>query len=288
MSFSYTGEKNPKLGSVRLSALSKSFLPGWGQISLGYNGRGAGTIIYTGAAGIYAYRSWGKYEDSKNRADELYEMFQVSNNAPERQSLQEQAILAAAQADAYQENFYWSLAYTGYWYLTGFIESYFFATPPKRKVLSATSFSVGIPQMSGTRAAIRSLLVPGFGQKYYGSGFKSFFFRAGFMTFGLLTLDQKLKYDLNRVGYDFANAQFENAETIGDKNFWQYQAAAQYSGMENRKDRLYVYAGVTAGLWFLSVLDAAINGGKVHEQPLLEIGSEYRNQTVHSTVTMRF
>jgi len=122
--------------------------------------------------------------------------------------------------------------------------------------------SVELSPKTGFKAALRSIIIPGWGQRYEDRKTKGFMFSVLFVGAGLILLDNENKFQDREDAYLARLAEYDVAVSRGASidELTGYHAAlvdAQqhaYDAEDNRR----ISAGVVAGIWGLNVLDALL------------------------------
>jgi hypothetical protein len=122
--------------------------------------------------------------------------------------------------------------------------------------------SVELAPKTGFKAALRSMIIPGWGQRYTDRRTKGFVFSVLFFGAGLTLLDSENKFQDREDAYLARLSEYDAALARGASidELTRYHAAlvdAQqraYDAEDNRR----IAAGVVAGIWGLNVLDALL------------------------------
>lgn len=106
------------------------------------------------------------------------------------------------------------------------------------------------------KAFIRSMVIPGWGQKYYGNGYKATFFFIGTVAsavgYGILWDDYKDKKD----DYELRKTAYEDATHWSDLPLLQAEMLDAQKKANDAEDWVNVMAGVTIGIYALNLLDS--------------------------------
>jgi hypothetical protein len=122
--------------------------------------------------------------------------------------------------------------------------------------------SVELSPKTGFKAALRSMIIPGWGQMYEARKSRGYMFGVLFVGAGLVLIDNQNKFQDREDAYLARLAEYDGAVRSGASidELTGYHAAlvdAQrkaYDAEDNRR----VAAGVVAGIWGLNVLDAIL------------------------------
>ncbi len=106
------------------------------------------------------------------------------------------------------------------------------------------------------KAFMRSLIIPGWGQKYYGNGYKAAFFFVGTVAsavgYGILWDDYSDKKDT----YEAHKAAYEDATHWSDLPRLQAEMLDAQKRANDAEDWVNIAAGVTIGIYALNLLDS--------------------------------
>lgn len=122
--------------------------------------------------------------------------------------------------------------------------------------------SVELSPKTGFKAALRSMIIPGWGQRYEDRKTKGFMFSVLFVGAGLVLLDNQNKFQDREDAYLTRLAEYDAALNGGASidELTGYHAAlvdAQHRAYD-AEDNRRIAAGVVAGIWGLNVLDAIL------------------------------
>jgi hypothetical protein len=107
------------------------------------------------------------------------------------------------------------------------------------------------------KAVLRSIVYPGKGQFYQGKQGRGILFSALSLAAGLVALDYHNQYDVDANRYEIAVERFERADGLEEKTNLRYEALHIWDEVEatkRKRDAAYI---VLAGIWGLSIIDAA-------------------------------
>jgi hypothetical protein len=226
---------------------------------MGQPGRTALTamnLIATGVSTIQRYKDWSAAEDTRD----LYaHLGTIAPTPSSQQDLRERTELATRNADAYEEAFLITAAFTGWWYLDNLFQTVYIASPPKVVKGDDGVTTLRTPRVSNGRATIKSILWPGEGQLYKGHMSRGVFLQWGVITSALLAIDKKLLYDLRVIDYEMTLAAADTTSDDTEQALLYTLAGIKKSDVDKRQNQLYVWTGITAGLWLINIIDAIIS-----------------------------
>lgn len=287
-SFANYGE-SADFGGIRLSRVGRSLVfPGWGQYNLGYSERAVSAFMFLG---LSAFKVTQAYRDH-GEAEERYDFFRNLARESSEQAVIERADALASKAakDANQlrEHAWLTAALSGWLYAGNLFETFLLSSPPKASRIEGTDFSVEIPRRSRARAAFRSMLFPGLGQKYNGSFGKGLLFQTSFIFLAYFTLDAKMHYDLATVDYQLAFDRYQAAVSAPEIEAARAEAKKKFEAKDAREEEMYAFAISAGTIWFLNVLDAIVFGGTAEEQERFEFDTSYESATVRTGLRFNF
>lgn len=227
-----------------LAHLSRGEKRGWIFLGAGFGGAVMGAI------------SQARLEDARNaelRAERFY-----SSAISEREIRSARIALADANrrsADEAEIRDLWlgMLAYA--WAAAG-IESILLTPQPEIRVGQAGGYLADLPRAGGLKAGLRSLFVPGAGQRYMGHGGKATFFAAATAVLGAGALVAHEEFLDARRAQAAAQGRFQSAESeseIRDARSG-LQAAADDADEKNLIQWYLLGAGAAVYVW--NVFDA--------------------------------
>ncbi len=113
----------------------------------------------------------------------------------------------------------------------------------------AESRAINMSDHTPGNAAIRSTLIPGWGQSFNGQQAKSYVVAGGVLASGIAAF-----YFFNKAGDTY-----EDYERRGIKN------DALYNDYESQSDQASLYTGIAAGFWAYGIIDAYFSGKKKYD-----------------------
>ncbi len=119
-----------------------------------------------------------------------------------------------------------------------------------------TQLDIRLVPKRPVKAFMRSLIIPGWGQKYYGNGYKAAFFFVGTLAsvvgYGIVRDDYNTKKD----DYEARKAAYEDATRWSDLPRLQTEMLDAQERANNAEDWVNIMAGVTIGVYALNLLDS--------------------------------
>jgi hypothetical protein len=272
-------------GMVGRSAI----LPGWGQKSMGQGSRSLETWVLLITDGFKVWQVYQDYSHTKNQYDNMKALTEASET---QQEAEDRAMLTnklAEDTNAYRESLILTAAVGGWIYLHNVVETYLLSAAPKVTRAEGSDFKVTTPKKSASRAALRSLFFPGLGQRYAGHGGRGFLFRSGVFVLALFTIDAKLRYDLAVADKNYTVTQFNDAQSVSEREAMIPEMLTRQKSVEDRKDRTIAFAVATGCLWLANVFEAwGSGGGETGYTDRFETSMTYRNSTFYQEVRFRF
>ncbi len=120
----------------------------------------------------------------------------------------------------------------------------------------ATQLDIRLVPKRAYKAFMRSLIIPGWGQKYYGNGYKAAFFFVGTVAsavgYGIFRDD----FDTKKDDYEARKAAYENATHWSDLPRLQAEMLDAQKKANDAEDWVNIMAGVTIGVYALNLLDS--------------------------------
>jgi hypothetical protein len=122
----------------------------------------------------------------------------------------------------------------------------------------AVALDIKMVAKTRMRAAMRSLVFPGWGQAYVGSKTKSSLLTIATLAAAATTGITQLRYDSRRNSYDDYNAIFNQTRSVEEK---EKMLAKRYALQKDAYDAEHgrnIALGVLAGIWAYNLLDAIL------------------------------
>ncbi|MCK5408243.1 MAG: hypothetical protein KAJ37_12330 [Candidatus Krumholzibacteria bacterium] len=286
--FSDFGQPTKFSGVWRWMVFRSAVLPGWGQVSMGHRGRTAELWSFLVIDGFKVYQVWKWYKAEKNRFDTLTVLATIAETQQQLEELERKARKASMDANAYRTSVLLTVGVGAWLYVRNVAETYLLSAPPKATRLDGSDFKVVTPKRSRKRALFRSVFFPGLGQRYAGNGGRGFLFHTGVFVLGLYTIDAKLRYDLATVDYDLAVEEFNNAESVAEKESLRWNVLSLAVQKEERKDQLTAFAVATGLLWVANMFEAFGSGPGGTRSDRFDVTTSYHSSTVWTGIQVKF
>ena len=280
-------------GSVRYKGMRTSYflrslvLPGWGQASMGQSGRTAMTVMDLVATGVSTWQRWKQWQTAQDTRDLNAHLLTIAQSDYWIGVLTERTELATRNEVAYQEAFYASAAFTGWWYLDNLFQTVYIASPPKVKKGDDGVATLSTPHVGQGRAVFQSVLWPGEGQFYKGNISRGVFFQWGVIISGLLAIDKKLLYDLREIDYEMTLADADSTSDPTEQALLFTLAEIKRNDAEKAQNQFYAWAGVTAGIWIINIIDAILTTPEPDYPGRFETDLSWRSGVLYSGIRVR-
>jgi hypothetical protein len=122
----------------------------------------------------------------------------------------------------------------------------------------AVALDIKMVPKTRVRAAMRSLVLPGWGQNYVGSKTKGVLLTIGTLASAATAGVMHLRYDSRRNDYDDFNAIYNQTRSVEEREkLLARRYALQKDAYNAERDR-NVVLGVLAGIWVYNILDAVL------------------------------
>ena len=153
--------------------------------------------------------------------------------------------------------------------------------------LDAKSDAIHVPSAGGAPAALRSLFVPGSGQRYVGRSGRGNAFTLGVMGMSALTLIAHESYLSGRRDQADAQRQYDAATTEEDLAHWQHELQDAADTADSRNTLQWAFVGITAGAYLWNVVDAWFIGERIGSEAHLDMSVLPRLDGVQASLTWR-
>ncbi len=122
----------------------------------------------------------------------------------------------------------------------------------------ATSINIQLRPKTRVRAGVRSLIIPGWGQRYSGAKTKGTLMTAGALIGGLTVGILHLKFDSERDEYfDFLN-QYNSKRTVAEREAMLPQLYQEQKEAYDAEQARNLGGAILAGFWIYNFLDAVL------------------------------
>lgn len=123
---------------------------------------------------------------------------------------------------------------------------------------SLQKLTIELSPRTRTKAALRSLVIPGWGQYYSGEKSRSALWGVALATSGIVAGVYEARYRDRKGDWEDGLERFDRAETVAEKELLQDEVYdLQDRAYEAESDRRLAW-GIVAGAWAINVLDALI------------------------------
>ena len=132
----------------------------------------------------------------------------------------------------------------------------------KINIAETKLINIHLSQKKHSKAIIRSILIPGLGQRYSGKKLKSFFFP--FMELAAIggIIGAELKYDNEAIQYSESIQKYQSAVSTYEIDSTRNQMEQCYISANNAKNQRNIAIGISAGIWIWNIVDVLIWGPK--------------------------
>ncbi len=147
----------------------------------------------------------------------------------------------------------------GYFKITAFREGY--ETYNSSVLLSgrdATTIDFRLKPKTRVKAALRSLIIPGWGQRYYGSKTKGTLMFVGAVVGGTTAGIMHLRFDNKRDDYYDFREKFDAERSVPAKEAMLPELLERQQDAYDAEQDRNIVGAVVAGIWAYSVLDAML------------------------------
>ncbi len=122
--------------------------------------------------------------------------------------------------------------------------------------------AVELSPKTGIKAALRSAVIPGWGQRYTGQKGKGFLLSASFVASALVLLNEDTEFRDRRDEYESRLSEYDNAvnrgETYTDLSRRYTLLTRAQTKAYDAESRRRISAGIVVGVWGLNVIDALL------------------------------
>jgi hypothetical protein len=214
------------------------------------------------AASLYLlYLEHSEYEHLENRYTIYIENLASSDLLESKQIIERAARQAAIDVNVQNEHRKRLAAFSAYVYGWQILDPFFIASPPKTKVEGTRAIRLDSPNKSKPKAFFLSLVRPGRGQFYQGKNGRGSVFSILTTASVLTALEFHNRYDVEESAYELLLEDYDDADTVTDKDRIARAAAAQWDDVEKAKRRRNAAYVVTAGLWGWNLIDTLFEPG---------------------------
>ncbi|MFN8179563.1 MAG: DUF5683 domain-containing protein [bacterium] len=235
--------------------------PGYAQLRSGDHAKGA-LLAVAGAGGVAA-AAWAqsKFWDADDAVTQAQAAVAAAGSASERQA-RRLAFSDAQEAKTYasnRRNLYLGAAATA-WGI-GALDALAFGPSFHVTQADEAGLTLALHKKSRKSAMIRGIIFPGLGQEYNGRPRKAFVLASAGIGLGVWYL--KAQDDFNQAVSDFERVRqrFEASTSVEERTALLAQEQSRFADVDSRERSKNVAMDSLAGLWILSLVDAAIDFG---------------------------
>lgn len=134
----------------------------------------------------------------------------------------------------------------------------------KINIAETKLINIHLSQKKHSKAILRSILIPGLGQRYSERKVKSFFFPLMELVSigGIYWADQK--YDKEAKKYSESIQLYQSAISTNEIDITRNQMEQSYISANDAKKQRNMAIGISAGIWIWNIVDVLIWGPKTH------------------------
>ncbi len=247
----------PRVCGIRMSkTLRNMLLPGWGSVYEGETTRGWIDGLSFGSALYFFLYEHNEYMDLKDQHDSVVDAFKSSDSIDEREVLSEIATQTAMEVNVQNEhrkNLFW---FGTALYAYQIFDSWFLSSPPRSEIgAGGNVVRFDSHRLSRWKAMMLSLIKPGSGQYYQGKKTRGALCTMLSTAAGLVALEYYNRYNCESEHYRMLIDQFNESDSIREKNILSGLAARQWEEVEDEKRNRDISYLVLAGIWGYSILD---------------------------------
>lgn len=244
--------------------------PGITHLGAGESWRGIVLLAAAGVSGIQAVRMDNAHADAVDAVEAAVTDYE--------QSLSEEAIarstarlrLARSKEDDEKElRGLWASYFAATWIGTA-VEALLLTPNPSMHVGSDGNYLLSVPSADGWGAAIRSLLVPGSGQRFLGRETKGNLFTASVLGLGAGTLIAHESFLSARRDQFAAQSAYDVARTDEELRSARRALNDAAGKTDDRNRTRWVLFGATLGAYVWNIVDAALDGSRSAEASSLQ------------------
>lgn len=133
------------------------------------------------------------------------------------------------------------------------------------------NYLITVPEAGGWEAGIRSILVPGAGQRYLGHEGKANFFAASVLSLGAGTLLAHESFLKARRRQAAAQEDYDAARSEAEVRSASRALDAASSKTDDKNRLRWVLFGATAGVYLWNIMDAAVEGSRASEMAPVQL-----------------
>lgn len=151
------------------------------------------------------------------------------------------------------------LGYVGAIWAGAAVESWILTPRPSLRRGEDGGYLVGAPAAHRAGAALRSLLVPGAGQRYLGAASRGNRFTGAVLVLGAGSILAQQSFLAARRDQNDAQREYQAAETETEAKRWKRELTDAADRTQSRDRLRWALVGVTLGAYVWNVIDAAVS-----------------------------
>jgi hypothetical protein len=250
---------NPTVEGIRLkTSLRNALIPGWGTVNAGQPAQGW-ISAFSIAAALYTFvQENQEYRHLKNRYYVGIESLARAETLADKLRIQDRVNETIGEVNVQNKHrrrlAVLSAALYGFQILDPFISQ---VPPSMESEAGGSVVRLGADRRNPVKAILRSLVFPGKGQFYQGKQGRGIFFSAMSLAAGLVVLDYHNQYDVDANRYLVAVDRYDRAVSLREKTDLRYEALGIWDEVEDTRRKRNAAYIVLAGIWGLSIVDAA-------------------------------
>jgi hypothetical protein len=228
----------------------------------------SGSSAASGAALIVKQADLGRAEDDLRRAQSAVDIV-TSPEEAERVALW--LATSSEKVDDQKEIRNLWIAYWGAIWVGAAVEAWLLTPRPKLSSQGDSSYLLRVPKAGGLSAGLRSVLVPGAGQRSLGSYHRANAFSAAVLFFGAATLVAYEEFLDAKRGQDDAQRRLQLATTQEEVQERRIALAEAANRADDRSVIRWTALGLTVGVYLWNIVDAFSRGRELSTPPGFDV-----------------
>jgi hypothetical protein len=245
----------------RESVMRAVLFPGYPQLRYGDRGKSR-LMMFAALAGVGgAIWAETKVRDSESAISDLESAIALSGVASERERLT-RALQDEIEDQAYRKNRRnLLLGATGTVWGVSFLDAVAFRPGFDVSQADASSMTLALSRKTRLDAMLRSAVFPGLGQAYNGRRTKAALVALAGIGAGAHYLWRQSEYNEAVAEFEKARSRFESSVSVDERTRLLAEQEALFGDVEDRGFERDVGLGLLGGVWFLSLVDTALDFG---------------------------